>query len=334
MGPSVDKAAIPSITKPLGLHNMPLPEVPIPKLQDTTTQDKKETVPPKIVPLQDYVMTLGNIVSLPQDVLDIPANLLGDGNAEKPDDELVVGSGDQPSVKTLPCSIKLRRITATDVAKWQKKKLPDETESVSTRNANGKYNLREKKVNLNQGARPTRATSKPPTYTEPTDESSQDSQIIGTIYSLDRRPIPDEKLEKIVGLSEPPAYRMGAQSYTEAKRRGELPAPPKQTLPGFKANLPKMEQPEGPDVANESTDSDATIIYTPQNSWTEWISKGKLHIKKLSLRKARPTKKGHQLFKCIKCAMMFNTIAELNGHFISKQRKLTCKDCDKMFDKP
>ena len=88
-------------------------------------------------------------------------------------------------------------------------------------------------------ARPQCAISKPPTYADPTNESSQDSQIIGTIYSLDKRLIPDEKLEKIVGLSEPSAYRMGAQNYIEAKRRGELPAPPTQTLPGFKANPPK-----------------------------------------------------------------------------------------------
>ena len=63
-------------------------------------------------------------------------------------------------------------------------------------------------------------------------------------------------------------------------------------------------------------------------------NKGKLHIKKLSLRKARPVKKGHRLFRCIRCSMLFNTIAELNDHFTSKHRKLTCKMCDKSFYKP
>ena len=244
-------------------------------------------------------------------------------------------------MQTIPCSIKLRRISATDVSKWQKKKLLDETTSVGTRHVNRKYNLRDKKVeNTYHSARPQCAISKPPTYADPTDESSQDSQIIGTIYSLDKRLIPDEKLEKIVGLSEPSAYRMGAQNYIEAKRRGELPAPPTQTLPGFKANPPKPEQPDEPEAANESTDSDATIIQTPSklpdktDTPQKVITKGKLHIKKLSLRKARPIKKGHHLFKCIKCAKLFNTIAELNDHFISKHRKLTCKDCDKTFDKP
>ena len=80
-------------------------------------------------------------------------------------------------------------------------------------------------------------------------------------------------LEKIVGLSEPSAYQMGAQNYIAAKHRGELPAPPTQTLPGFKANPPKLEQPEEPQAGEESMDSDATIIYTPppKNSRTEWI---------------------------------------------------------------
>ena len=87
-----------------------------------------------------------------------------------------------------------------------------------------------------------------------------------TIYSLDKRPTPDKQLETIVCLSEPSAYRMGAQKYIAAKRRGELPAPPTQTLPSFKANPPKLEQPEEPHAAEESTDSDATIIYTPPHT--------------------------------------------------------------------
>ena len=179
-----------------------------------------------------------------------------------------------------------------------------------------------------------------PTYVDPTDESSQDSQVIGTIYSLDKRPIPDEKLEKIVGLSEPSAYRMGAQNYIAAKRRGELPAPPTQTLPGFKANPHKLEQPEEPQAGEESADSEDTIIYTPPklqdrtDSFKKITTKGKLHIKKLSLRKAKPTEKGHHLFRCVKCTTLFNTIAELNDHFINKHRNISCKDCDKTFDKP
>ena len=64
---------------------------------------------------------------------------------------------------------------------------------------------------------------------------------------------------------------MGAQNYIAAKGRGELPAPPTQTLPSFKANPHKLEQPEEPQAGEESADSEDTIIYTPQNSRTERI---------------------------------------------------------------
>ena len=63
-----------------------------------------------------------------------------------------------------------------------------------------------------------------------------------------------------MGLSEPSAYRLGVQSYIDAKKRGELPPPPECTLPGFKAK-PDTE-PENK-TTEESTDSDATAIYDP-----------------------------------------------------------------------
>ena len=223
---------------------------------------------------------------------------------------------------------------------WQKPKLPDETNS-GTRSGNESYNLRRIRVeNKHESSRPQHMTNKPPTYVDPRDESSQDSQVIGTIYSLDKRPIPDEKLEKILGLSEPSAYRMGAQNYIAAKRKGELPAPPTQTLPGFKSNPHKLEKPKEPQAGEENMDSDDTIIYTPPKLQDrtdppkKTATKGILHIKKLSLLKAKPSKKGHRLFRCVKCTTLFNTIAELNDHFISKHRNISCKDCDKTFDKP
>ena len=80
--------------------------------------------------------------------------------------------------------------------------------------------------NRPQNDHPQREVTKPVTYTKQTDESSQDSQMIGTIYPVDNRPIPDAKLEKIVGMSEPLAYRLGAQHYIDAKKRGEILPPP------------------------------------------------------------------------------------------------------------
>ena len=78
MVPSADNTAVPNIARPLGLRNITLPDMPIATLPDETIQNTEEAepVPPKIVPLQDYVTTLGGIVSLPQDALDIPENLI------------------------------------------------------------------------------------------------------------------------------------------------------------------------------------------------------------------------------------------------------------------
>ena len=152
----------------------------------------------------------------------------------------------------------------------KKQKLQDATDTdLSIVNQN--YYLRDRNIKQNHASsRPQRTVCKLPIYTDPTDDSSQDSQVIGKIYLNDIRPIPDEKPEKIVGLSEPSAYRMGAQNYIAAKRRGELPVPPTQTLPGFKSKVQKSKKPDETPDGNDSTDSNATIIYTPpRNSQTE-----------------------------------------------------------------
>ena len=234
---------------------------------------------------------------------------------------------------------------------WQTQKasltLPDATENSESKN-NGKkskYDLRLKEpVAANKSShcqRPHRDATKHVTYTEPTDESSQDSEIIGTIYPMDNKPIPDAKLEKIVGLSEPSAYRLGAQSYIDAKKRGELPPLPKQTLPGFKAKSGN----ESEDKTSEgSTDSEATEIYDPSKlpDETKLESaqarplRGKLQIKKLTLQKPsiKSKPKPKRMFKCVHCALLCKTIGELNEHFGTKHRKLKCQDCDKTFTKP
>ena len=332
----INPTTVPSITRPLGLHNMPLPDVPIPTLPDETVVSDE---PPEIVPLQDNVTTVGGALSLPQDALDIPENLIQNDIFDVPAEDVNAGQSDVPnqaktndeSEQIMPCFVPLRRLSHSDVSKWQKQKLPEATKTdVSIENRH--YYLRDRNIDHHySSSRSQHTVSKLPVYTDPTDDSSQDSQVIGTIYPTDNRPIPDEKLEKIVGLSEPSAYRMGDQKYIVAKRRGELPAPPIQTLPGFKTNVQKPEPMDVTQDGDESNDSNATIIQTPpelqDRTDSPPRSRGKLHIKKLSLRKARPVKKGQRVFRCIKCSMLFNTITELNGHFISKHRKLTCKVC-------
>ena len=110
----------PNIARPLGLHNMQLPDVPIPTLPDETMDE-----PPRIMPLQDHGTTLGGIVSLPQDALNIPENLIqsdnfgvadGDVNQTMPN-EPNSEKGKADTEQIAPCSIQLRRINQTDISK-------------------------------------------------------------------------------------------------------------------------------------------------------------------------------------------------------------------------
>ena len=217
---------------------MDLPDMEILELPDKTGPSTSGTSANLEVPMTntgDYVTSLGMAIPLPEKDLEIALELL----QWVPD----ITEIEQPETKrnkvqviTLPCSINLRRLDQQDINNWQMQKapvtLPDATEnSVPTDNGKiSKYNLRLREPDVvnsrPHSERPHREATKSVTYTEPTDESSQDSQIIGTIYPVDNRPIPDAKLEKIVGLSEPSAYRLRVQSYIDAKKRGELPPPP------------------------------------------------------------------------------------------------------------
>ena len=253
-----------SIARPLGLKNMDLPDVPMSKLPDETV---------------DHVATLGKTIPLPSSDVDIPPNLLQ--NDPPIDDPLIEPAKDnRPTPLTIPCSINLRRLDVKDVTKWLPKPvvnqtLPDATPGTSNTDLEPKlnrYNLRdhERKVQSNPVRnRPQRTVGKPMTYAEPTDDSSQDSQIIGTVYTLDSRPPPDSTIEKIIGLSEPSSYRLGAQNYIEAKRRGELPPPPTQTLPGFKTKKCEKEE-DKPE--EESADSEATVLFEPPTLPDETIT--------------------------------------------------------------
>ena len=330
----------------MDLSDMEIPELPDKTFPLTSGASANSGAP--TIDTGDYVISLGMVLPLPEKDLEIAPELL----QRDPD----ITEIEQPETKrnkvqliTLPCSINLRQLDQQDINMWQMQKapvtLPDATEnSVSTNNGKiSKYNLRLREpVTVNkrpQCERPHREATKSVIYTEPTDESSQDSQIIGTIYPVDKRPIPDAKLEKIGGLSEPSAYRLGAQSYIDAKKRGELPPPPKQSLPGFKAK-PDIE-PENK-TSEDNTDSEATEIYDPPKLLDKTKSesaqarpiRGKLQITKLTLRKPSNKSKPKLMFKCVRCALLCKTIGELNEHYRTKHRKLKCQDCDKTFTKP
>ena len=153
---SSNPTTVTSTARPLGLHNLPLPDVPLPTLPDETAASEE---PSKIVPLQEYVTTVGSIVPLPQDALHIPENLTQSDNIIE---DQMDAPNDGVTDQTKACLIKLRKISQIEISMWQKPKLPDETNS-GTRNVNGNYNLREKKVeNKHQSSRPQRMTTKPP----------------------------------------------------------------------------------------------------------------------------------------------------------------------------
>ena len=262
--------AVQSMVKPLGLWNMELPELPIPELPDETVPSTSGMSQNKEIPQPqtgEYVTSLERIIPLPEKDLEITRELL----QCDPD----IFELDKPEqikkltrVNTLPCSINLRCLEQCDIIKWQMQKipvtLPDRTENVpSTKDVTDqKYNLRKREwtASRSHSDRPQREASKSVTYAEPTDESSQDSQIFGTIYPMDNRPIPDAKLEKIVGMNKPSAYRLDAQNYIVAKKRGEIPPPPKHTLPSYK---PKSETEPENKTTEESVDSEATEDYPP-----------------------------------------------------------------------
>ena len=78
--------------RPLGLKNMDLPNVPVPKLPDETG---------------DYVTSLGKTIPLPRSDVEIPLNLLQ--NDAIIDDSLIEPTKNkQPTPPTIPCSINLR----------------------------------------------------------------------------------------------------------------------------------------------------------------------------------------------------------------------------------
>ena len=184
--------AVQPMVKPLGLLNMELIELPIPELPDETVPSTSGVSQNREIPQPqtgEYVTSLGRIIPLPEKDLEIARELL-----QHDPDIFELDKSEQikkvTRVNTLPCSTNLRCLEQCDIIKLQMQKipvtLPDRTENVpSTKDVTDqKYNLckREWTASRSHSDRPQREASKSVTYAEPTDESSQDSQIIGTIY--------------------------------------------------------------------------------------------------------------------------------------------------------
>ena len=137
------------IVKPLGLHNMELPELPIPELPDETASLTSGVSQNRDIPhpkTGEYVTSLGMIVPLPEKDLEIAPELLQSDpditDLDKPEQMENVSR-----IITIPCSINLGCLEECDITKWQMQKIPvtllDRTENVpSTKDVTDpKYNL-------------------------------------------------------------------------------------------------------------------------------------------------------------------------------------------------
>ena len=111
------------LAKPLGLHNMVLPDVNVPELPDETIQLTGDRQASHTTNTGDYVTTLGMVIPLPEKDLEIDPDLLQrdpDISEIEPTDKFEKNT----LIHTPPCTIKLRRLVQQDIVKWQVKKAP------------------------------------------------------------------------------------------------------------------------------------------------------------------------------------------------------------------
>ena len=141
---------LPPIVKPLGLHNMDLPEIQTLELPDKTGPSTSGVSTNLEVPYTNtgnYVASLGRIIPLPERDLEIARELL-QHDPDITEIEQPKTNGSSAQINTLPCSINLRRLNQHDITKWQVQKapvaLPEATKnSMATENGTtSKYNLR------------------------------------------------------------------------------------------------------------------------------------------------------------------------------------------------
>ena len=140
---------------------------------------------------------------------------------------------------------------------------------------------------------------------------------------------------------------MAAQKFIEVQRMGLAPPPPNQSLPGLKVKSPSHSKTGQDDNSSESS-SDSTVIYDPVKDFgiplpdeTQDEDDVKTPVKRrvvtgfrtYGIRKPKLKTKTRK-FHCVKCKKLFDTVAELNEHFIERHRRLKCTQCGKVFSKP
>ena len=365
------KAEVGEIKLPLGLHNQTIPEetkfpiFPMPLPYELDSGDKIEVPQNLDLPLPDEILPLNieDDLTLPDDTLGIvPTHADSEMFDALPDETPV----DEPNV--IPCVIKIRKLTDADVNLWKSKPkstppvpLPEETAEAVTLNDPepddkgvatpsvrivAGYGLRNrpKPISVNRTGMP-RASKNKVSFAGvfSTDESSQDSRIPTEVPDDEDDPPP---FVKITGLSEPSPYRLAAQKFIDAQRKGMAPPPPNQSLPGLKVKSPEQSEADHDDDSSESSAS--TIPYDPDQDFgaklpddTQEDGDIKTPVKRrvvtgfkiYGIRKPKLKIKGRK-FRCVKCKKLFDSVGELNEHFINKHRRLKCNQCGKLFNKP
>ena len=155
------------------------------------------------------------------------------------------------------------------------------------------------------------------------EESSQDSTLpVSTADDQDET----SKLVKITGLSEPSPYRMAAQRFIAAQKKGLLPPPPNQSLPGVKAKSSSSSSEEG--------DSDSTVIYdiaeTVPDKDPDYILPDETELSKDNddeekKPQIKPTKRVVIKFKT------YGIKKRKEPNYVTKNRKFKCAKCDQVF---
>ena len=133
---------VPPIPKPLGLHNMDLPDMEIPELPDetlTSTSGAPANPGASTLNTDDFVTPPpGMVIPLPAKDLEIARELL-QHDPDMTETEPPEPKRNKAPLIARPCSINLRRLDQQDIKMWQTQKasvtLPDATEnSESTKN--------------------------------------------------------------------------------------------------------------------------------------------------------------------------------------------------------
>ena len=246
------------------------------KPQDLPVELPDET-PFKIFPIPGpYVTTSGLEIDYPghdeaPEILELPDEtadpvIVNPQDIQRDDSDLTADA-EKEIISTRPCSLVLRRLSDKDITLWEpknkKRELLEETDMTDDVDILGPippgprmvsgYGLRNRPKPVPLGkARPSRISKSKVSFDGlfSSEESSQDSKLL---VSADDNQDETVKLIKITRLSEPSPYRIAAQRFIAAQKRGLLPPPPNQSLPGIKVKSSSS--------SSEDSNSDSTVIY-------------------------------------------------------------------------